>query len=993
MLGPPVPAVQATPAGVRPRRSEVLGLSPCDSVGRADGVVPLVAALLLLPITACSAQDGSVGEVAAGDFRFSIVPRVGPVVTVRGLPIIEGGFLRFHSPDWRTNYLSLGDREWARLRSVEKTDLPDGGQRVTATAPERGGIKLGLTFELHPDGSMLFAAEYAYEAGSPPCNLEWAVAGLPPGPCMGQWCTDASGVRRLLPIRPLPEEERSFFRSPSACFQSRLGEVRVDVADGSGGTLNLTDWRGYGRNMRLASFLLFRSAKVEPGATARLCTRIDVTVSPAREAGAAAGGVGDVVVEPPPRYRFPLIPAPKVMEPSDGHFDCARRLTLVARREAAGREQAALRILAGEIGELLGTRPDMVVGGGTTRPVAWLATSEAGDLTGPAPDGQWDASSEGYAVSVGPEAITMAGADVRGLWYATRTAYQVLANAHDASPESPLAPCCSLASWPDHAIRGMHLPLRCRSDLGLIEELIRCMGLYHYNLLILEAFDAIRYDEHPLASAPDAYDKATVRRLVGLATRHGLEVVPGINSLGHAQEWLFQPYRLARLAEFKDIVEDPARPEVRRQRTLCPSNPRTRELLFGIYGELLDLTGAQRFFVGLDEAFDWGVCDRCKGRDPAALFAGHTNALHAYLKGRGVDMIMFQDMMLEEGKWPLGVPCHSHGTASAAEKIPREGLLMCCWQYTTDTEYPAFKHFLDMGFRCVGASWFQPENIWGYSRYVHAQGGDGMIGTTWVPHGSSPGHWQLRTARSRLAAYARGGDAFWSCGLPATAPEDEGYSPETEIERHYGRHRRDTNSTLRAIDIDASRNWRLEDTRAGDRVPAAFDYGPDHDMSCLLDATTGMGGTPFHGLGGGRCIALRGGWEPNVRAPESVPGIVVDANVRGLLFLHTCGWEVARGTPVARYTIHFADGTHQVQEVLYGRDVLAFDSDGFPYDRLDAGRVWLSLVGRSRGGQALRFHVLRWSNPRPGVKVTTVDLASRDTVAAPVLLGITAEAL
>ena len=949
-----------------------------------------VAALFLLSAVVRLARGGDLGEVVAGDFRLGIVPRIGPVVSVRGVRIIEGGFLRFHSPDWRTDYLSVRDREWAGLRSVAVTELSDGGQRLTAVAPGRSGLELCVSFDIHPSGRMLFEVEYSYAKGSPPCNLEWAVAAFPPGPCMGQWCTDAAGTKRLLPVEPLPEAERSFFRSPSACFHSRLGDVHAEVTDGSGGTLNVTDWRAYARNLRLASFVLFRSARVEPGASARLCTRIAVTPGPEPDDETARMSADGVVLHPPPAYRFPLIPAPKVMESSAGHFDCSRRLTLVAREDAPSRERAALRILAGEVEGLLGTRPDVVTGEAAPGPAAWITASAAGDVSVPEADGQWDAAREGYAVSVGRDAIAMGGADAGGLWYATRMVYQILANAHDEDPVAPRAPCCFLASWPDHAIRGMHLSLRTRSDLGLVESLIRCMGLYHYNLLVLEAFDAVRYDAYPLGSAPGAYDKPTLRRLVDTAAEHGLEVVPGINSLGHAQEWLFQPYRLDQLAEFEDIIEDPSRPEVRRQRTLCPSNPRTRELLFGIYGELLELTGARRFFVGLDEAFDWGMCARCKGQDPAVLFAGHTSALHEYLGARGVEMIMFQDMLLEKGTWPLGVPCHSRGTAPAADKIPRGGLLMCCWQYTTGAEYPAFEHFLDKGFTCVGASWFQPENIWGYSRYVDAHGGEGMVGTTWVPHGSSSGHWQVRTARSRLAAYVRGGDAFWSCRLPATAPDDEGYSAEAEIERHYGRHRRHVTSTFRPIDIDASRNWALDDAHAGDRAPAAFDYGPEHDLSCLQGVTVGMGGVPFGGLGSGRCVALRGAWEPNVRAPASVRGIAVNANVRGLLFLHTCGWAVARGTPVARYTIHFADGTHQVQEILYGRDILAVDSDSFPYDRLDTDRVWLSLVGRSRDGQALRFHVLRWANPRPGVAVTSVDLASRGTVAAPVLLAITA---
>ena len=983
-----------------------------------------IAAIVLAQAAAFGSAPAELTPVTVGELSFEIRPRRGPVLCRRGLVVIEGAYLRFHSPDWKTMYLGLAGRAWEWFGSTEARDLAGGGKRVIVTGPERSGVTLQLTFDLLPQARLEMTAEYSYHAGSPPCNLEYAVAALHPGPLAGQWCT-VGDEQKMLPLNPVPESNRTLFRAPRLTIHSRLGKIRVSPVGARPDTFAVVDWRAYGRNQGLASFLLIRSARVVPGETATLRTVMEFLPedgSPASAGGSADqpeqapkrlaarqrsrssrdGGIEPVaagqhffdgLLTPPARYELPLIPAPKTVTKADGAFDCARPLRLIARSNASEQEKAALRTFAADLEHLLGSRPDVHTDGGAARgrPVAWITTGAAPGLWQPSSEGGWETKPEGYAIEMRPDGIAIASADLRGLWYGTRMAYQIVANACDGQPREPRAPCLAITNWPDHRIRGLHLPLKRNSDFELLANLMKCLALYHHNLVVLEVHDAVRYDAQPLGSAPHAYEKHLLRHLVELGQRYGLEVVPGLNSLGHIQGWLFQPYRLDRLAEFRELIEDPSRPTLRRERTLCPSNPKGRELLFGIYDELLDLFKPKRFLVGLDEAFDWAECSRCRGKDPARLFAEHINALNDYFRARRVQMIMFQDMFLEKKDWPLGPPCHSQGTAPALGMIPRENILMCCWQYSTDTEYPAFKHFVDRRFQCVGASWFQPENIWGYSRYVHAHGGQGMIGTTWTPHGWGPRHWQIRTDPSRLAAYVRGGDAFWSCKLPKTAPGDEGYDAEAEIERHYARSRLDRRTKYSPVDIDRWRNWGLSDAISGDRAPTAFDHGPDHDLSCLIGHSAGMGGIPFSGLDTGKAIALRGAWEPNVRAPGRVEGVVVGRPARALLFLHTCGWETPRGTPVARYSVHFEDGTDQIVDVLYGRDILAFDSRSFIYEKLDRQTARLSLVGRTRLGRAVRFHTLRWENPRPAVPMKSVDLASLGTIAAPIVLAMTTE--
>jgi len=358
---------------------------------------------------------------------------------------------------------------------------------------------------------------------------------------------------------------------------------------------------------------------------------------------------------------------------TEGAFDCTRPLRLVARSNASEQEQAALRTFAADLEHLLGTRPDVHMDDGATRdrPVAWLTADAAPSRWEPSIGGGWNTKPEGYTIEMRPDAIAMAGADQRGLWYGTRMAYQIVANACDDRPLAPRAPCLAITNWPDHRIRGLHLPLKINTDFELLASLMKCLALYHHNLLVIEVHDAVRYDQQPLGSAPHAYEKHVVRHLVG--------------------------------------------------------------------------------------------------------------------------------------------------------------------------------------------------------------------------------------------------------------------------------------------------------------------------------RSVGMGGIQFSSLDTGEAIALRGAWEPNVRAPSRVDGVVVGRLARALLFLHTCGWETPRGTPVARYSIHFGDGTDQTVDILYGRDILAFDSKSFIYEKLDRQAARLSIIGRTRLGRAVRFHALRWENPRPTVRIESVDLESLGTVAAPMVLAIATE--
>jgi hypothetical protein len=126
--------------------------------------------------------------------------------------------------------------------------------------------------------------------------------------------------------------------------------------------------------------------------------------------------------------------------------------------------------------------------------------------------------------------------------------------------------------------------------------------------------------------------------------------------------------------------------------------------------ELTDAFQADAFHVGMDEVFFVADehCPRCHGEDPAKLFAGAVNDLHAHIVGeRKLTMLMWADRLLDAqtmhyGKWESAI----NGTAPAVDLIPKD-IIMCDWHYRAQTNYPSMPFLLNKGFR-VWPSGFQP---------------------------------------------------------------------------------------------------------------------------------------------------------------------------------------------------------------------------------------------------------------------------------------------
>ncbi len=126
----------------------------------------------------------------------------------------------------------------------------------------------------------------------------------------------------------------------------------------------------------------------------------------------------------------------------------------------------------------------------------------------------------------------------------------------------------------------------------------------------------------------------TVKEICAYARARGLEPIPEVPCLSHA-DYL--------IAGRKDIAESPDDPA---PDTYCPSNPKSYEILFDVFDEVIEVFEPKVLHIGHDEYYVYGVCPRCKGKRGADLFADDIKKIHGYLAERGIRTMMWSEKLL-----------------------------------------------------------------------------------------------------------------------------------------------------------------------------------------------------------------------------------------------------------------------------------------------------------------------------------------------------------
>jgi hypothetical protein len=266
--------------------------------------------------------------------------------------------------------------------------------------------------------------------------------------------------------------------------------------------------------------------------------------------------------------------------------------------------------------------------------------------------------------------------------------------------------CAAAAAAQSFPVRGIHLSAPQPDEVGLAERFIKeALPKEGVNILVLELNYRYQFSKHPEVVDANALSPDDLKRLATASRTAGVRLIPMINLLGH-QSWAKNTFGLLRgHPEFDETPGKYPANEGIYCRSYCPLHPQLHGVIFDLMDELLDVTGANAFHVGMDEVFLLGEddCPRCKGKNKAELFAGEVRALRDHLAAANRTMWMWGDRFIDGettgiGKWEAS----ANGTAAALRAVPKD-IVISDWHY--EVAHPTALYFALEGFRVVSSPW------------------------------------------------------------------------------------------------------------------------------------------------------------------------------------------------------------------------------------------------------------------------------------------------
>ena len=286
-------------------------------------------------------------------------------------------------------------------------------------------------------------------------------------------------------------------------------------------------------------------------------------------------------------------------------------------------------------------------------------------------------------------------------------------------------------------LRGVHLLLGSDAQAAALQEEMPKLAAVGVNALVLETDYNFEFKSHPELSSPGYVTQARAHELAAEARRVGIRLIPQINCLGH-QSW--SRSTLSLLSQHPEFDETPGQYPNNTNiycRSWCPQNPQVNQVVFALVDELVTAFEASAFHVGMDEVFIIASehCPRCKGQDPAKLFAKAVNDFHHHIvKERKWEMFLWADRLLDAqtmgyGEWESA----RNGTAGAVDLIPKD-IVLCDWHYERRTNYPSLPFLVGKGFRVWPAGWKSLPAAQALSKFSRQQQSRQVVGylcTTW----------------------------------------------------------------------------------------------------------------------------------------------------------------------------------------------------------------------------------------------------------------------
>lgn len=307
-------------------------------------------------------------------------------------------------------------------------------------------------------------------------------------------------------------------------------------------------------------------------------------------------------------------------------------------------------------------------------------------------------SPEGYVLTVQRDGIHISSKSSAGLFYGCQTLEQLMEDSRDF--QTPI-PYMKITDYPAVSYRAVHLDTKHHLDrMEYYYRMMDKLSRYKINAVIWELEDKFRYSSHPELAASNAISKQEMQALCRYAKERNIEISPLVQGLGHAS-YILKHHR--------DLRENP-----KSDWELCPSNPKTYELLFDLYGEAIKAMPYGKYLhIGGDEITAIGIDERCRatGKSAFELQMDWLDKVCQYARENGRVPIFWDDMPLKyAGLWTtilsdkteeeLDKVWNTEKLDRAIDLFPKNCIYMR-WNYGDPTK-PAHKRLLN---------WYQEKGL------------------------------------------------------------------------------------------------------------------------------------------------------------------------------------------------------------------------------------------------------------------------------------------
>jgi hexosaminidase len=417
-----------------------------------------------------------------------------------------------------------------------------------------------------------------------------------------------------------------------------------------------------------------------------------------------------------------------------------------------------------------------------------------------------------------------------------------------------------------------------------------------------------------------------------------------------------------------DLAEDPETPYA-----YDVSNPKTYELIGGVYREALDVFQPKYFHIGHDEVTMRGSYphrDANQGKSVTDLFLGDVRWMHDLFKPRDVRMMLWGDMLLAPGEANDTATFAMTKEDAAARRagVPKDAIV-CDWHYqpAKSEAYRSLKVLKDAAFTTIACTWYTPENIKGFADAARLYGAWGLLQTTWAGYSITDA--TLAREARQFSAYLLAAEYAWSADSPG--PRELAWDADETFARLMKDPSPQPLTPRRGAQLDLSGAA----TVPLDGDPLRLGAMPDE---WRFDGVAFR--RPVEGA-----VALASPLLPADAKRVSSVTVDYDAAAAELVFLQATAFPAQPNDHVGTIEITYADGTTAPGvELRYGRNTRAWT------DRGPAPDATLAWSGKTPDGLPVSLRLVRWTNPHPDRRLAKITFRTDHPYASPTLLGITA---